>query len=113
MNPDTQELKRMLGAAVQQVVDEITGKMSGLEMRTQQMVERLGETCTVAAATRELHCSRQKIHSMMADGRLQSACGGTRVDVRSIAHYIHMPAQINEEARKRRVKLRYGTQYAV
>ena len=70
--------------------------------RLTDMLERYGEVCTRVAAARILGCSTGKIKNMLKDGRLETACGGTMVDVRSIAMYITQPRQIDEAARQRR-----------
>ena len=70
--------------------------------RLNDMLERYGEVCTRVAAARILGCSTGKIKAMINDGRLETACGGTMVDVRSIAKYITQPRQIDEAARQRR-----------
>ena len=70
--------------------------------RLTDMLERYGEVCTRVAAARILGCSTGKIKCMLHDGRLETACGGTMVDVRSIARYITQPRQIDEAARQRR-----------
>lgn len=50
---------------------------------------------------------------MLSDGRLDWACGGEKVDVRSIASYICAPAEIDAEARRRRYCRRHGTKWSV
>lgn len=70
--------------------------------RLTDMLERYGEVCTRVAAARILGCSTGKIKCMLHDGRLETACGGTMVDVRSIATYIAQPRQSDEAARQRR-----------
>ena len=70
--------------------------------RLDDMLSRYGEVCTRVAAARILGCSTGKIKAMLTDGRLETACGGTMVDVRSIAEYITAPAAAEFEARKRR-----------
>ena len=77
--------------------------------RLTDMLERYGEVCTRVAAARILGCSTGKIKCMLHDGRLETACGGTMVDVRSIARYITQPRQIDEAARQRRT----GRKWAV
>ena len=39
---------------------------------------------------------------MIKDGRLRMVCGGSMVDVRSIAEYIEQPAEMDEQARLKR-----------
>lgn len=70
--------------------------------RLTDMLERYGEVCTRVAAAKILGCSTGKIKNMLRDGRLETACWGTMVDVRSIARYIAQPRQIDEAARQRR-----------
>ena len=77
------------------------------------MVDRYGEVCTKAQAARILGRSYKTIPGMIRDGRISEACSGTMVDVRSIAHYIHQPKQEDFEARKRRIKLKYNSEFAV
>ena len=70
--------------------------------RLTDMLERYGEVCTRVAAARILGCSTGKIKCMLHDGRLETACDGEMVDVRSIAEYIVQPRQSDEAARQRR-----------
>lgn len=84
-----------------------------LEERTAMMVRTYGEVCTKAEAARILGRDRQTIPRMIADGRISEACAGTMVDVRSIAKYIAQPRQEDTEARKRRLKAKYNSQFTV
>lgn len=79
-----------------------------LAERTEAMVTRYGEVCSKVTAAKAIHCSTQTITHMLEDGRLNAACEGKRVDVRSLARYIHEPAVVKEERRKRRVAEKYG-----
>ena len=87
--------------------------MINISEREALMVEAYGEVCKVAQAARILGRDRQTIKSMIADGRLEEACEGTRVDVRSIARYIAAPKQEDFEARKRRLKMKHNSEWAV
>lgn len=71
--------------------------------RMNDMLERYGEVCTRVAAARILGCSVGKIKNMLHDGRLETACAGDMVDVRSIAAYIVQPKQADELARQRKL----------
>lgn len=77
--------------------------------RLTDMLERYGEVCKRTVAARILGCSVGKISNMLRDGRLELACGGEMVDVRSIAAYIEQPRQSDEAARQRRM----GRKWAV
>lgn len=79
------------------------------EARMDDMLERYGEVCKRTAAARILGCSTGKVTAMLKDGRLDFACGGGMVDVRSIARYICQPKQADELARQRRM----GRKWAV
>ena len=71
--------------------------------RMSDMLSRYGEVCKRSVAARILGCSKGKIRAMLEDGRLELACGGTMVDVRSIAAYITRPREMNAEARQRKM----------
>lgn len=81
--------------------------------RIDDMLARYGEVCKRSCAAKILSCCPGKIKSMLADGRLAWACGGTMVDVRSIAEYICQPAQAEEKARKKRIMKKYSTNWSV
>lgn len=72
------------------------------EEREQLLVAQYGEVTTVTNAARALSRARNTIMAMLNDGRLDWACEGTRVDVRSIARYIMAPRREDHEARIRR-----------
>ena len=71
--------------------------------RLNDMLERYGEVCTKTMAAKILGRTPKTVRIMLEDGRLESACAGTMVDVRSIAKYITQPRQIDELARQRRM----------
>ena len=81
--------------------------------RATVMVLLHGEVCSKQKAGELLHSGVSKISSMIDDGRLDAACEGKKVDVRSIARYIASPAQQDDEARIRRLKKRNGSGFAV
>lgn len=84
-----------------------------VEERTSEMVRMYGEVCTKAAAARILGRNIVTVRNMIIDGRIELACAGTMVDVRSIARYIAQPKQADFEAKQRRVKLKYNSEFAV
>lgn len=81
--------------------------------RESLMVEMHGEVCNKTTACKILSCSASTVRAMLEDGRLDSACEGRMVDVRSIARYIAAPKQEDFEARKRKYMLRNNTQFVV
>lgn len=83
------------------------------EDRSRQMVAEYGETCSKAVAARIMGCDSRTINRWIADGRIDSACAGTRVDVRSLARYITAPGEEDFQARKRIYALRTGSKFYV
>lgn len=81
--------------------------------RVQLMVDKYGEVCKKSKAAKILDRSVNTINVMLRDGRLDEACGGTMVDVRSIARYITAPRAEDFEARKRRRIARTGCKWIV
>ena len=70
--------------------------------REELLTAQHGEVTTVSNAARILSRARNTVVAMLADGRLDYACQGTMVDVRSIARYIMEPRKQDHEARIRR-----------
>lgn len=73
-----------------------------MQERENLMTSQYGEVCTRTTAAKILSKSPQTIKVMLDDGRLDYACGGSPVDVRSIARYIAQPKQ--EDFRVRNIK---------
>jgi hypothetical protein len=65
------------------------------------MVARYGEAVKLTTAARILDRDRKTIYRMIEDGRLETACAGTMIDVYSIARYICQPARDERAARMR------------
>lgn len=81
--------------------------------RVDMMVRTYGEVCTRAEASRILSRTPKTISLMLADGRIEEACAGSMVDVRSIARYISQPRQEDFQAKQRKLKLKYNSEFAV
>lgn len=59
-------------------------------MRTEnELVDMYGKYVDKSTAARILGVTRATVYAMLADGRIEGACEGKRVDVRSIARYIY------------------------
>ena len=82
-------------------------------LNEEALVGKYGEVCRKRTAGHILSRSPNTINAMLRDGRLDSACAGTMVDVRSIARYIAAPKVEENKARIRRIKERNGSQWAV
>ena len=70
--------------------------------REDLLVAQHGEVTTIQNASKILSRSRNTVIQMLRDGRIDYACAGSMVDVRSIARYIMAPKQEDHEARIRR-----------
>ena len=81
--------------------------------RESMMVAMHGEVCNRTVACKILSCSASSLRTMLGDGRIEPACGGRMVDVRSIARYIASPAEHDTEARKRKYMLRNNVEMVV
>ena len=82
-------------------------------LNEEAMVERYGEVCKRKTAAHILDRSVNTINAMLKDGRLEEACAGTMVCVRSIARYIAAPRQAEHTGRINRIKQRSGCDWAV
>lgn len=78
-----------------------------LQEREQMLVSQWGEVTTVTNAARILSRARNTVLEMLRDGRLDYACQGSMVDVRSIARYIMSPKQEDCKAKARRSGRKY------
>ena len=56
--------------------------------REEQLTLAYGEDVDKTVAAKILGVTRATVYAMLADGRIQGACAGRRVDVRSIARYM-------------------------
>lgn len=73
--------------------------------RHRSMVTMYGEACSKATAAKIIGCSAPHISALLEDGRIQTACEGTKVDVRSLADYIERKPEID---RHTRLSKKYG-----
>ena len=60
-----------------------------LARKEEALVAQYGEYVDKTATAKILGVTRQTVYAMIADGRIEGACEGKRVDVRSIARYIY------------------------
>lgn len=73
-------------------MDDLEKRVLALEERTRreaELVGNYGEHVDKSTAARILGVTRQTVYAMLADGRIEGACDGRRVYVRSIARYIY------------------------
>ncbi|MBQ2989710.1 MAG: helix-turn-helix domain-containing protein [Clostridia bacterium] len=74
---------------------------SGGISREDELAQQYGEYVDKTVAARILGVTRATVYAMLADGRIESACEGRRVDVRSIARYMTRPAEKNGRQRRK------------
>ncbi len=72
------------------------------ESREEELAQQYGEYVDKTLAAKILGVTRTTIYTMLADGRIQSACAGSRVDVRSIARYMTRQGGVRRRAVRRR-----------
>lgn len=92
-----------MSMTVEEKMDDLERRVLALEERTRssiwskeeyavkkeaELVGRYGEHVDKPTAAQILGVTRQTLYAMLADGRLQGAYGGKRVDVRSVARYM-------------------------
>lgn len=81
--------------------------------REEIMVRMYGEVTSKRDAAKILSVSTSKIKSMVNDGRIEAACAGTMIDVRSLARYIAEPKAMEEIGRINRIKAKNDTRWAI
>lgn len=57
-------------------------------MKEAEFADMYGEYVSKTTAAQIMGVTRATVYAMLTDGRIEGACGGKRVDVRSIARYI-------------------------
>lgn len=72
---------------------------------TDEIFARYGEYVDKTVAARLLGVTRATVYTMLSDGRIEGACEGRRVSVRSIVQYMKKP-RLGEGGRSRRGKRR-------
>lgn len=70
--------------------------------REDDLVLQFGEYVDKTAAAQILGVTRATIYAMLADGRIESACAGRRVDVRSMARYMNAGGRMGAKRRGRK-----------
>ena len=59
--------------------------------KEEELIDMHGEYVDKSTAARILGVTRATVYAMLKDGRIEGACSGRRVDVRSIARYMYSP----------------------
>ena len=71
-------------------LEEMLMKADELRSKTAEeaLVAKYGESVDKSSAARIMGVTRSTVYAMIADGRVEAAGGGKRVNVRSIARYL-------------------------
>lgn len=92
-----------MSMTVEEKMDDLERRVLALEQRTRsriwskeeedlrmekELVAQYGKHVDKTEASRILGVTRATVYAMLADGRIEGAFGGKRVDVRSIARYM-------------------------
>ncbi|MBE5798345.1 MAG: helix-turn-helix domain-containing protein [Clostridiales bacterium] len=65
-----------------------------------ELVNRYGEYVDKTQTAQILSVTRATVYAMLADGRIEGACEGKRVSVRSIARYLAAPKSKRRQGKK-------------
>ena len=93
-----------MSMTIEEKMDDLERRVLALEQRTrsriwskeeedlrmqEELVAQYGKHVDKTATAKILGVTRATVYAMLKDGRIEGACEGKRVDVRSIARYIY------------------------
>lgn len=90
------ELERRV-KALERHTGERVGEQRAYRAREDALLAHYGEFVDKTTAAAVLRVSRATVYAMLEDGRIMGACGGRKVDVRSIARYLSSPGKRRSE----------------
>lgn len=82
------DLERRVQALEERTRKTLWNEEKARATKAEELVARHGEYVDKTLAARILGVTRATVYAMLADGRISGACGGKRVDVRSIGWYM-------------------------
>ena len=83
------DLERRVLALEERTRSSIWSKEGELIRMQEELVAQYGKHVDKTATAKILGVTRATVYAMLEDGRIEGACEGKRVDVRSIARYIY------------------------
>ena len=92
------DLERRISALEERTRRALWNGESELAGKEAERSAHYGEYVDKTVAAKILGVTRATVYAMLDDGRIGGACGGRRVDVRSIARYMMLP---RSESRRR------------
>ena len=85
------DLERRVLALEERTRSSIWSKEGELIRMQEELVAQYGKHVDKTATAKILGVTRATVYAMLADGRIEGACSGRRVAVRSIARYMATP----------------------
>ena len=82
------DLERRVQALEERTRRSLWTQEEAQAIKEEELVLRYGEYADKTVAAKILGVTRATVYAMLADGRIEDACEGRRVDVRSIARYM-------------------------
>ena len=85
------DLERRVLALEERTRRSLWTQEAALASKEEELLGRYGEYVDKTLTAKILGVTRATVYAMLADGRIEGACSGRRVSVRSIAHYMAAP----------------------
>ena len=85
------DLERRVLALEERTRRSLWTQEAALASKEEELLGRYGEYVDKTLTAEILGVTRATVYAMLADGRIEGACSGRRVSVRSIAHYMAAP----------------------
>ena len=85
------DLERRVLALEERTRRSLWTQEAARERKEEELLARYGEYVDKTATANILGVTRATVYAMLADGRIEGACSGRRVSVRSIAGYMAAP----------------------
>lgn len=85
------DLERRVLALEERTRRSLWTQEAALAIKEEELLGRYGEYVDKTLTAKILGVTRATVYAMLADGRIEGACSGRRVSVRSIAHYMAAP----------------------
>ena len=85
------DLERRVMALEERTRRSLWTQEAALASKEEELMGRYGEYVDKTLTAKILGVTRATVYAMLADGRIQGACAGRRVSVRSIARYMAAP----------------------
>ena len=85
------DLERRVLALEERTRRSLWTQEAALASKEAELLGRYGEYVDKTLTAKILGVTRATVYAMLADGRIEGACSGRRVSVRSIAHYMTAP----------------------